>query len=126
MADYGVVYEPQADGSYKAVGSAQAEKVEPTSDPNIVRVRASADAPAPEWAMATSADEETGGVIYYGATDEALRAGKVVAAMQTLAEIPERVYEVIESGARAVRDYWPVVPLVLVVAALWWLSNKGR
>lgn len=86
--------------------------VEPTVDPNIVRERKTPGESMPEWAMA--ADSE----YWYGPTQNALLAGKVIAAIQTVAEVPERIYDAVSDVAEAVADNLPSVAKWAIAALI--------
>ncbi len=97
--------------------------VEQTADPDIVKQRKIPGQNRPDWAMAETPE------YWYGPTDAALVRGKIIAAVDTISEIPERVLTAVNDAAKAVKDNLPSVAKWGIAALIAWAvikASEGR
>lgn len=96
--------------------------VEATLTPGIVREKipeGQSASPMPSWADASD------GVYWYGPTDAAIAEGKLIAAAQTLAEVPERVVDLFTNAANAVKTAVPQIGVWVVIGLVAYAVIKG-
>ncbi len=83
-------------------------EVLPTIDPDIVKQR-KVDETRPDWAMANDTE------YWYGPTSEALLRGKVVAAVETLSEVPDRIYSAVSDAYETAKENLPTIGKWLII-----------
>ena len=88
--------------------------VYPTADPNIVKEHLQPGQTPPMYA--TTVPDGQGGEWAYYPTQTALRAGKVIAALDTISALPEQITDQIGSAVDAAREVTKSVPTILLIA----------
>ncbi len=93
-----------------------------TSNPDVAKMRAGAG-PMPEYTTTVN----IGGIDWwYFPKEEALRMGKIQAAMDTLAALPAQIEEQITAGVQGVKDSIGVISPAIVVLGIIWLVSQFR